>query len=166
MASSTPNQNSYNAYRSLRTKPACCACKHQRRRCSSDSCILAPYFPPEKSRDFQNVHKLYGIHNVVNLLKKISPNLREECVKSICFEANTRAKYPVDGCLAMIFELQRQIIQCTTELDAVYERLSLYKPRLCDDLINETDHWDRMFSRNSAGEGTSNTGHEFPKPLI
>lgn len=154
--------------RFLRTKPACCACKHQRRRCTPE-CPLAAYFPPEKIKDFQNVHKLFGIHNVVNLLKKIPPHYREDAVKSLCYEAHFRAVNPVGGCCLKILELQKQILYCTSQLEAVQKHLSLYKPSLYDDQIGEVQkhlslynqigesnlEWEKMYFRNTDDDGPS-----------
>lgn len=131
MTTPTPQESSY---RSLRTKSSCCACKHQRRRCTS-TCPLAPYFPPEKNRDFQNVLKLFGLHNVLHILERIPQDYKEDAMKSICYEANMRANNPVGGCLALILELQRQIIQTTSELEAVNQHLSTIYDHLNWDTI-------------------------------
>ncbi|KAE9467926.1 hypothetical protein C3L33_00163, partial [Rhododendron williamsianum] len=41
------------------TTHACAACKYQRRKCAPD-CVLAPYFPHHRQRQFLNAHKLFG----------------------------------------------------------------------------------------------------------
>ncbi|XP_023928730.1 LOB domain-containing protein 12 [Quercus suber] len=76
--------------------PACAACKHQRKKCT-ESCILAPYFPANRSREFQAVHKVFGVSNVTRILKNLREEDREEAVESLVWEACCRQKDPVLG---------------------------------------------------------------------
>ncbi|GER50011.1 LOB domain-containing protein [Striga asiatica] len=105
---------------------ACAACKHQRRRCNPD-CILAPFFPADQSRVFQNVHRLFGVKHVQNLLKNLGPHEQVMAVKSIKFHAAMREKYPVYGCLVEIQNLGYQIQVAEEELQVLLQQLVYYR---------------------------------------
>ncbi|KAI5665600.1 hypothetical protein M9H77_15453 [Catharanthus roseus] len=109
------------------TSPACAACKYQRRRCSSE-CILAPYFPANQTKAFQNAHRLFGVSNIMKILKQLSTEeQREEAMKSIKYEADMRERYPVYGCAGIICQLRQQLRQAIEELHYVYEQLGIYR---------------------------------------
>ncbi|KAF5761826.1 putative transcription factor AS2-LOB family [Helianthus annuus] len=95
--------------------PACAACRHQRKKCTK-KCVLAPFFPVEKTQDFQAVHRVFGVSNVTKLLKDLSTEDGKKAVDSLIWEANCRIKDPVLGSLG---EFQR-----------VCEELNFYKTQL------------------------------------
>ncbi|KAB1216529.1 LOB domain-containing protein 2 [Morella rubra] len=76
--------------------PACAACKHQRKKCTKE-CILAPYFPAERTREFQAVHKYFGVSNVTKIVKTLTKEERKKAVDSLVWEASWRQKDPVLG---------------------------------------------------------------------
>ncbi|KAL7604409.1 LOB domain-containing protein 2 [Lactuca sativa] len=92
--------------------PACASCRHQRKKCT-EKCILAPFFPAEKTQDFQAVHKVFGVSNVTKLVKDLTREDGKKAVDSLIWEANCRLKDPVLGPLG---EFQR-----------VSEELRVYK---------------------------------------
>ncbi|KAK7388995.1 hypothetical protein VNO78_23826 [Psophocarpus tetragonolobus] len=106
------------------TTQACAACKHQRRKCTSE-CVLAPYFPADQPKVFLNVHKLFGVSNIVKILKILEPNQKKIAMDSIIIQANYRDKYPVHGCWEEICRLQYQIWVAEEELHAVYQQLEI-----------------------------------------
>ncbi|XP_024362031.1 uncharacterized protein [Physcomitrium patens] len=106
------------------TNAACAACKYQRRKCSPD-CPLSPYFPPDQPKRFQNVHKLFGVSNILRILKHVDPSKREDTVKSIIYEADTREKDPVHGCLGVTTILQNQVSKLKDELAVAREQMYL-----------------------------------------
>ncbi|XP_047306326.1 LOB domain-containing protein 27-like [Impatiens glandulifera] len=108
------------------TTHACAACKYQRRRCTP-KCLLAPYFPADQPKMFQNAHRLFGVSNIVKILKGIDPSQKREAMNSIIFQANMRDRYPVEGCCYFIRGLQSQIHQTEMELHAVHSQLRLYR---------------------------------------
>ncbi|MCL7026745.1 hypothetical protein MKW94_026134 [Papaver nudicaule] len=108
------------------TNHACAACKYQRRKCAPD-CVLAPYFPHDQPKMFQNAHKLFGVSNIQKILKPLTPDLKREATKSIIYEANMRDKFPVTGCCTVIRQLQYQIGQAEAELRFVISQLSIYR---------------------------------------
>ncbi|KAK9995940.1 hypothetical protein SO802_020626 [Lithocarpus litseifolius] len=108
------------------TSQACAACKYQRRKCSSE-CPLSLYFPPEQPKMFQNAHKLFGVSNILKILKNLQPCQKAEAMRSIIYQANIRDKFPVYGCWGIICQLQYQILQAEEELHAVHAQLEMYR---------------------------------------
>ncbi|CAA2989704.1 LOB domain-containing 27-like [Olea europaea subsp. europaea] len=108
------------------TEQACAACKYQRRRCNSD-CSLAPHFPADQPKMFQNAHKLFGVKNILKLLKQLDPTQRVIAMKSIKYQAYMRDRFPVYGCLVEIQQLYCQIQAGEEELQAVLAQLSFYR---------------------------------------
>ncbi|KAL2474232.1 LOB domain-containing protein 27 [Abeliophyllum distichum] len=110
------------------TGQACAACKYQRRRCASD-CPLAPFFPADQPKMFQNAHKLFGVSNILKILKQLDPSQKVIAMKSIKYQANMRDKYPVYGCLVEIQQLSYQIQMAEEELQAILAQLAYYRQR-------------------------------------
>ncbi|KAK4264249.1 hypothetical protein QN277_025456 [Acacia crassicarpa] len=108
------------------TPQACAACKYQRRKCTSE-CLLAPYFPAEQPKVFQNVHKLFGVSNIKKMLKKLDLNQKKIAMDSIICQANIREKYPVHGCCEEISRLHYQIWRMEEERQAVHQQLEIFK---------------------------------------
>ncbi|KAJ8643452.1 hypothetical protein MRB53_005200 [Persea americana] len=107
------------------TSQACAACKYQRRKCITD-CPLAPYFPPDQPKQFQNAHRLFGVSNIVKILKQLdNTSQKMEAMRSIVCQANIREQHPVHGCLGIICSLQVLIHQTQQELDAVNAQLAI-----------------------------------------
>ncbi|CAI9112381.1 OLC1v1012829C1 [Oldenlandia corymbosa var. corymbosa] len=105
------------------TSQACAACKYQRRRCTPD-CALAPYFPADQPKTFQNAHRLFGVSNILKILKPLDASQKLIAMKSIIYQANIRDKYPVHGCLGIIEQLCYQIRVAEEELQAVHAQLA------------------------------------------
>ncbi|KAJ6882111.1 hypothetical protein NC651_028658 [Populus alba x Populus x berolinensis] len=108
------------------TSQACASCKYQRRKCSSE-CPLAPYFPSEQPKMFQNAHKLFGVRKILRILENLDYLQKEEAMRSIIYQANIRDRFPVHGCLGIICQLHFQIRQVEEELRAVYAHLEMYR---------------------------------------
>ncbi|KAI4366876.1 hypothetical protein MLD38_022686 [Melastoma candidum] len=121
MASSSSSSGGYSG-------SPCAACKFLRRKCLPD-CIFGPYFPPEEPQKFANVHKIFGASNVSKLLNEVLPHQREDTVNSLAYEAETRIKDPVYGCVGAISVLQRQIMRLQKELDVTNADLVRYACR-------------------------------------
>ncbi|XP_044502585.1 LOB domain-containing protein 2-like [Mangifera indica] len=75
---------------------ACAACKHQRKKCNEE-CKLAAYFPADRSREFQAVHKVFGVSNVTKIVHSVDEEERPKVVDSLIWEALWRQKNPVLG---------------------------------------------------------------------
>ena len=108
------------------TSQACAACKYQRRRCSKD-CALAPYFPADQPKMFQNAHRLFGVCNIMKILKQVHPSQKDETMTSIIYESNMRSRFPVHGCCGVIWQLHYQIQQVAEELRLVRSRVDMVK---------------------------------------
>lgn len=88
----------------------CGACKFLRRKCVA-GCIFAPYFDSEQgAAHFAAVHKVFGASNVSKLLNHVPEHKRPDAVVCICFEAQSRLRDPVYGCVSHIVSLQQQVI--------------------------------------------------------
>ncbi|GMJ15121.1 ASYMMETRIC LEAVES 2-like 29, SIDECAR POLLEN, LOB domain-containing protein 27 [Hibiscus trionum] len=106
------------------TTSACAACKYQRRKCIPE-CLLAPYFPADQTKVFQNAHKLFGVSNIVKILRGLDPSQHAEAMRSIKYQANVRDRFPVDGCVGVINHLNCQIQMLEDELHAVIAQLEM-----------------------------------------
>ncbi|XP_019196357.1 PREDICTED: LOB domain-containing protein 22 [Ipomoea nil] len=114
---------------------ACAACKYQRRKCASD-CILAPYFPHDRQRQFLNAHKLFGVSNITKIIRHLTPPEKDEAMRTIIFESDVRAMDPVGGCYRIIRQLQRQIEQSQAELDVVLHHLAYCRALAAGDSVS------------------------------
>lgn len=102
---------------------ACAACKYQRRKCAPD-CVLAPYFPHDRQRQFLNAHKLFGVSNITKIIRHLDQPFKDEAMRTIIFQSDVRANDPVGGCYRIIRDLQRHIDYCKAELDIVLHQLA------------------------------------------
>ncbi|XP_024980657.1 LOB domain-containing protein 22-like [Cynara cardunculus var. scolymus] len=109
--------------RSTSTIQACAACRYQRRKCAPD-CILAPYFPHDRQRQFQNAHKLFGVSNITKIIRHLDQPQKDEAMRTIIYQADVRAQDPVGGCYRIIRELQRQIDVSCSDLEIVLQQLA------------------------------------------
>ena len=89
----------------------CGACKILRRKCVK-GCVFAPYFEADGGgmAEFEAVHRVFGARNAAKLLLRAPANRRLDVVVSMCYEAVCRVKDPVYGCVAQVFNLQRQVL--------------------------------------------------------
>uniref|UniRef100_A0A7N0TIX7 LOB domain-containing protein n=1 Tax=Kalanchoe fedtschenkoi TaxID=63787 RepID=A0A7N0TIX7_KALFE len=97
------------------TRTACAACKHQRKRCD-EKCILAPYFPSDRTREFQAVHKVFGLSNLQKMVRSLSEEDKRRATDSLIWEAFCRQKDPVLGPYG--------------EYRRLFDELKLYKSQL------------------------------------
>ncbi|XP_061339248.1 LOB domain-containing protein 18-like [Gastrolobium bilobum] len=102
----------------------CGACKFLRRKCVQ-GCIFAPYFDSEQgTTHFAAVHKVFGASNVSKLLLNVPVHRRPDAVVTICYEAQSRLRDPVYGCVAHIFALQQQVMSLQAELSYLQGHLT------------------------------------------
>ncbi|GAB4827639.1 hypothetical protein Ancab_034524 [Ancistrocladus abbreviatus] len=93
----------------------CASCKLLRRRCTKD-CIFAPYFPSDDPHKFAIVHKVFGASNVSKMLQELPVHQRADAVNSLVYEASSRMRDPVYGCVGTISYLQNQVSQLQMQL--------------------------------------------------
>ncbi|GMN42382.1 hypothetical protein TIFTF001_011590 [Ficus carica] len=108
------------------TSQACAACKYQRRKCSKE-CPLAPFFPADQPEKFHYAHRLYGVRNIMSILKEVRNECKQDAMTSIIFESTMRARFPVHGCLGIINQLHTQLENTFEELHHVHTRLAICK---------------------------------------
>ncbi|KAG8049590.1 hypothetical protein GUJ93_ZPchr0009g457 [Zizania palustris] len=101
---------------------ACAACKYQRRKCNPD-CALAPYFPADDQRRFLNVHRLFGVSNIQKTLRNTTPDLHQDAMRAIIFEAEARAQDPVGGAARIVAQLKQDYDAITAYLATVLQEL-------------------------------------------
>jgi hypothetical protein len=121
----------------IKAYKSCAACKYQRRKCSKD-CPLAPYFPGDKPKIFANAHRLFGVSNILTILKVVKDEDKDEAMKSIIFESDIRARFQTHGCLGVIKMYESALKECIKELDDV-ERLLDYCKLNCHS-VPSTNH--------------------------
>ncbi|CAN6916932.1 unnamed protein product [Brassica oleracea] len=108
------------------TSGACSACKYQRRRCATD-CPLAPYFPAEQPKIFQNVHSLFGVRSIIKILENLDEAQKLEAMKSIIFQSYVRDRNPIHGCLGITQQLQYMIWLAEEELKMINSQLQIHR---------------------------------------
>uniref|UniRef100_A0A7N0U006 LOB domain-containing protein n=1 Tax=Kalanchoe fedtschenkoi TaxID=63787 RepID=A0A7N0U006_KALFE len=120
------------------TSQACAACKYQRRRCLPE-CQLAPYFPADQPKMFQNAHRLFGVSNILKILKQLDPSQKSEAMRSIIYQSDIRDKYPVAGCFGYIHQLHYQIQRGEEELHAIRSQIALCKMQQQQQTMGQND---------------------------
>ncbi|KAL5538402.1 hypothetical protein UlMin_045783 [Ulmus minor] len=131
-------------------QPACAACKHQRKKCH-EGCILAPYFPAERSREFQAVHKVFGVSNVTKMVKNVSEVDRRKTVDSLIWEACCRQRDPVLGSYA---EYRKVIDELKIYKSQENQRLATANYKSLSGLMG----WSSISSNNGINGNSNSTG--------
>ncbi|KAK4778279.1 hypothetical protein SAY87_018466 [Trapa incisa] len=122
----------------------CAACKLQRRKCTPE-CIFAPYFPADQPQKFAYIHKVFGASNVSKLLHELSVSQREDAVQSLAYEAETRLRDPVYGCVGLISILQQRLKHLQSELVNAKKELATYiGPQAMLPMIPAVHHHQEM----------------------
>ncbi|KAI5422595.1 LOB domain-containing protein 22 [Lathyrus oleraceus] len=125
------------------TAQACAACKYQRRKCAPD-CILAPYFPHDRHRQFINAHKLFGVSNINKIIKYLDPPHKDQAMRTIIYQSDMRANDPVGGCYRYIQDLQAQIEYHTNELDLVHQQLAILRAQQSQQQQQQVNYDDQV----------------------
>lgn len=106
------------------TTTACAACKHQRKKCTK-TCLLAPYFPQDRQKQFLNAHKLFGVSNITKMIKGVEESQRDIAMQNLIYHANARALDPVGGLYRIICDLKRKMEWCQAELNLTHQRIAM-----------------------------------------
>ncbi|XP_061370332.1 LOB domain-containing protein 22-like [Gastrolobium bilobum] len=120
------NNNTISRNGNNSTTQACAACKYQRRKCAPD-CILAPYFPHDRQRQFLNAHKLFGVSSITKIIKDLDPHDKDQAMRTIIYQSDMRASDPVGGCYRYIQDLQANIEYYRAELELVLQQLAIFR---------------------------------------
>ncbi|CAJ1950945.1 unnamed protein product [Sphenostylis stenocarpa] len=130
------------------TTQACAACRYQRRKCAPD-CILAPYFPHDRQRQFYNAHKLFGVSNITKIIKVLSPHDKDQAMRTIIYQSDMRATDPVGGCYRYILDLQAQIEYCRAELELVLQQLAMFRAQAQHQNQQQFQHQHGIYAPNN-----------------
>ncbi|KAJ4729706.1 LOB domain-containing protein [Melia azedarach] len=107
------HKNNHNSGTSVQS--ACAACKHQRKKCSGE-CKLARYFPADRNREFQCVHKVFGVSNLTKIIYSVNDEeSRQKVVDSLIWEASCRQKDPISGSYGEYKRVLDQLKLCTNQ---------------------------------------------------
>lgn len=122
---------------------ACASCKHQRKKCNNE-CILSPYFPARKTKEFQAVHKVFGVSNVQKMVRTVREEDRTKLSDSLTWEALWRQKDPILGSYG--------------EYRRICEELKLYKSLVHNQPLlgwdnNNNNNKNGLLAMNSSGAG-------------
>ncbi|KAL2320502.1 hypothetical protein Fmac_029471 [Flemingia macrophylla] len=117
--------------------PPCGACKYQRKKCVN-GCPFAPYFSSvDGFIEFSIVHKIFGASNVLKMLSDVEESRRQEAIRSILFEAQSRINDPINGCVSDVIKLQQQVTLLREDLATVKNQL-IHTMTLYEDLLRVT----------------------------
>ncbi|WCJ30867.1 LOB domain-containing protein 2 [Euphorbia peplus] len=131
--------------------PACASCKHQRKKCAED-CVLAPYFPAARSREFQAVHRVFGVSNVAKLVKSVREEDRKSVADSLVWEACCRQNDPILGPLG--------------EFRKIQEELKLFKAQKQTQNHHQLGQQSLMFSNNNHHANWNVNGNSYDNGII
>lgn len=131
---STNTSTNNNISNNSSSHQACASCKHQRKKCNNE-CILSPYFPARKTKEFQAVHKVFGVSNVQKMVRTVREEDRAKLSDSLTWEALWRQKDPVLGSYG--------------EYRRICEELKLYKSLVHNQALIGWDNNQRVINNNS-----------------
>ncbi|KAK7342903.1 hypothetical protein VNO80_25861 [Phaseolus coccineus] len=102
---------------------ACGLCRYQHRR-HDGSCHFGQYFPSNRSTEIDSACKLFGLANLLRLMRCAEPSERQVMADSILREANMWANDPIHGALGHILTLSNHIRSVERELELVNTMLA------------------------------------------
>ncbi|KAF8086343.1 hypothetical protein N665_0629s0050 [Sinapis alba] len=134
------SNNNNNISNNPSSHQACASCKHQRKKCNNE-CILSPYFPARKTKEFQAVHKVFGVSNVQKMVRSVREEDRTKLSESLTWEALWRQKDPVLGSYG--------------EYRRISEELKLYKSLVHNQPLIGWDNNQRVFNNNNQNKNVA-----------
>ncbi|BAT89757.1 hypothetical protein VIGAN_06080600 [Vigna angularis var. angularis] len=93
--------------------------------------------------DFENACRLFGLANLLRLMRCAEPSQRQVMANSILTEANMYGNDPIHGALGHVLNLNNQIQSVQRELDFVNTMLaqcSLQSTSHVDDVVAGSSH--------------------------
>ncbi|KAJ1379146.1 Lateral organ boundary [Sesbania bispinosa] len=107
---------------------ACPLCRRQRRRSGCDgNCEFGRYFPANRVEEFENAFRLFGVNNMLRILRTVEPQQRQAAADSIMIEGTAWRNNPPHGILGHELELRSQIRSSFRELQSVNQLLSFFR---------------------------------------
>ncbi|KAB1218423.1 LOB domain-containing protein 22 [Morella rubra] len=147
------------------TTQACAACKYQRRKCAPD-CILAPFFPHDRQRQFLNAHKLFGVRNITKIIENLNQQDKERAMHTIIYQSDARANDPVGGCYRIIRDLQRLIDYYQAELEIVVHQLDICRAQLNQSHIQMPETIDPTINSENIISADPSTSYTMQYPYL
>ncbi|XP_010416074.1 PREDICTED: LOB domain-containing protein 7-like [Camelina sativa] len=117
---------------------ACAACKYQRKKCTKN-CLLAPYFPQDRPKQFLNAHKLFGVSNITKMINGVEESQRDIAMQNLIYHANARALDPIGGLYRVMCDLKRKIECCQAELNFTHQQIAM-----CRSLAHQQEQRQRQ----------------------
>ncbi|XP_019168899.1 PREDICTED: LOB domain-containing protein 30-like [Ipomoea nil] len=111
-------------------RPACAACKHQRKKCRGEACVLWRHFPASMMKEFQAVHGVFGIANISKIIKGLDPVQQDIAVKSLLWEAKVWKEDPAQGPLGRFKRLERELFFLKNQINMLQSRPLITAPPL------------------------------------
>ena len=102
---------------------ACVLCRYQHRR-HDGSCEFGQYFASNRSIEFENACKLFGLANLLRLMRSAEASERQVMADSILIEGNMWSNDPIHGALGHVLTLNNQIQSIQRELQIVNTMLA------------------------------------------
>nr|ASV63916.1 LOB domain-containing protein 12-like [Eucalyptus grandis] len=124
------------------THAACASCKHQRKKCD-EKCVLSPYFPAEKSVEFQAVHGVYGVSNVTKMVLAVREQDRRWVADSLIWEARHRQQDPVHGAFGEYQRIQNEL----QYYKSLLQKQAIQSQRLQGEISKRSHSMARSFGR-------------------
>ncbi|KAH9319165.1 hypothetical protein KI387_020934 [Taxus chinensis] len=135
----------------------CAACKILRIRCG-EKCMLAPYFPPENPHKFATAHRVFGVGNIIKMLKvRFKKNLpndgRADVVSSMVYEAEAEARLRDPVFILKLHLDQANLVSLVSRLYTLGEESKPFSSSESDpqdnDNDNSADHNNDLFLEDS-----------------
>ncbi|KAF8390296.1 hypothetical protein HHK36_024821 [Tetracentron sinense] len=89
---------------------------------------------------FHNAHRLFGVSNILKILNQLNPYQKTEAMRSIVFQSDIRKRFPVYGCMGVIYQLNYQIRQTEEELHAINTHLAICRQQHQHQILSTPPH--------------------------
>ncbi|KAJ1381102.1 Lateral organ boundary [Sesbania bispinosa] len=104
----------------------CPLCRRQHRRCDGN-CEFGQFFPANRSGDFENALRLFGLNNMLRIMRVVEPEQRQAAADSILREGTAWTNNPGRGLHGYELHLRSQVESSSRELQIVNQLLSICK---------------------------------------
>ncbi|PKA54388.1 LOB domain-containing protein 13 [Apostasia shenzhenica] len=117
-------------------RQACAACKKQRKKCEKQ-CKLAKLFSPEQGADFDAVHRVFGLKNLMAMLERVEggDELKRAARDAIVWEARQRLFDPVNGSFGLLAKMQTQLVELRRENSMLRGQIMMMQHMPCSGQI-------------------------------
>ncbi|KAJ1391837.1 Protein kinase domain [Sesbania bispinosa] len=131
----------------------------QHRRCDGN-CEFGQFFPANRSGDFENALRLFGLNNMLRIMRVVEPEQRQAAADSILSEGTAWTNNPASGLHGYELHLRSQVESSSRELQIVNQLLAICKGQVNQPNLNFGEmHTGHMGGVEPHKLGTSNS-HE------